>query len=85
MQVMPAWIPHLAHLGIRSKKDLLDPEKNILAGCYVLKVHLREESHSLPKALNSYSGRSKGYAEKVLTNLAKLEKAQDKSEEHRIM
>lgn len=79
MQVMPAWIPQLSHLDIHSRKDLLDPEKNIAAGCYVLKQHLREESHSLPKALNAYSGQAKGYVKKVLVNYVKLEERYEQS------
>lgn len=74
MQVMPEWIPKLNHLGIHSKKDLLNPEKNISAGCHVLKVHLSESSNSLPKALEAYSGKAKGYTKKVLLNYVSLER-----------
>jgi soluble lytic murein transglycosylase-like protein len=65
MQVMPEWIPKLNHLGIRSRKDLFDPEKNLLAGCWVLKVHLRENKGDLRKALEAYSGNAKEYKKKV--------------------
>lgn len=64
MQVRTEWIPKLKHLGIRSRKDLFDPEKNISAGCYVLKIHLREEK-TWPKALKAYSGYARNYDKKV--------------------
>jgi soluble lytic murein transglycosylase-like protein len=72
MQVMPEWLPKLKHLGIRSRKDLLIPEKNLQAGCFILKTHLKEERGDLSKALIAYSGHARDYDKKVF-NLMKGE------------
>lgn len=47
-----------------SKKDLLDPEKNLIAGATILKQYMRE-SGSLDEALRKYSGGARDYAKKV--------------------
>jgi soluble lytic murein transglycosylase-like protein len=47
-----------------SKKDLLDPEKNLIAGATILKQYMRE-SGSLDEALRKYSGGARDYARKV--------------------
>lgn len=59
MQVVPrVWEKELIEKGIiRNKNDLLDPVKNIHAGCYIIKEH----GYNLKK----YSGGAKDYRKKV--------------------
>jgi soluble lytic murein transglycosylase-like protein len=59
MQVVPRiWEKELIEKGIiRCRKDLLDPVKNIHAGCYIIKEH----GYNLKR----YSGGAKDYREKV--------------------
>lgn len=70
-QVMPLHIPSLQHLGIESHEDLLNAEKNIEAGIFVLMNYARRVQ-SIDKALCWYNaGPSKeragrGYAKAVL-------------------
>ena len=71
MQVMPEWLPKLKSLGITSREDLFIPEKNLQAGCFILKIHLREE-RNLRDALRAYSGYAHEYDKKVF-NLMKGE------------
>ena len=47
-----------------SKKDLMDPERNLMAGTTILKQYMRE-SGSLEEALRKYSGGARDYAKKV--------------------
>jgi soluble lytic murein transglycosylase-like protein len=54
----PTW----GHLW--TKKELMNPETNILAGTRILKAYMKE-SKTLDEALRKYSGGAKGYAEKV--------------------
>jgi soluble lytic murein transglycosylase-like protein len=57
MQVMPA------SAGL-SREQLFCPEKNIIAGCKILKYYQRT-SPDLRTALHKYSGGAEGYFEKV--------------------
>lgn len=56
------WLPELKEIGIvNSKKDLLNPEKNIRAGAYVLRYYLDEAEdknvkHPMKYALTRYNG-----------------------------
>ena len=47
-----------------TRKDLLDPETNLLAGTKILKGYLKN-SKTLDEALHKYSGGAKDYAKKV--------------------
>jgi len=67
MQVMPFWRELLPEaFKLYTVEDLLDPEKNLHAGCYVLARYI-ESSSSLSEALQKYSGGKKGYSADVLT------------------
>ena len=77
-QVMPLHIPNLQHLGIESHEDLLEAEKNIEAGIYILMGYARRVQ-SINKALCWYNaGPSKekagrGYASAVLKLYKEME------------
>lgn len=47
-----------------SRRQLMDPERNLMAGTEILKQYLRE-SGSLDEALRKYSGGARDYARKV--------------------
>lgn len=47
-----------------SRRQLMDPERNLMAGTTILKQYMRE-SGSLDEALRKYSGGAKDYARKV--------------------
>ena len=76
-QVMPLHIPSLQHLGIESYEDLLEAEKNIEAGVFVL-MNYAKGVDSVTKALSRYNGGYKrekagrGYAKKVLALYAQM-------------
>jgi soluble lytic murein transglycosylase-like protein len=76
-QVMPLHIPSLRHLGIKSHEDLLEAEKNIEAGVFVL-MNYAKGVDSVTKALSRYNGGYKrekagrGYAKKVLALYAQM-------------
>lgn len=77
-QVMTLHIPSLQHLGIESYEDLLEAEKNIEAGVFVLMNYARRVQ-SIDKALCWYNaGPSKekagrGYARAVLKLYEEME------------
>lgn len=48
-----------------TRRDLLDPERNLLAGTAILRKYL-DESSTLKEALRKYSGGEPGYFEKVM-------------------
>ena len=60
--LMQVHYPTWGHLW--TKKELRDPEKNLLAGTSILKMYMRE-SATLNEALHKYSGGAKDYASKV--------------------
>lgn len=60
------WKKDLLKLGI-TKEDLFKPEKNILAGKYILEKHYRFSKGDLRKTLQGYSGGAKWYYERVMT------------------
>lgn len=47
-----------------SRRQLMDPERNLMAGTTILKQYMRE-SGSLEEALRKYSGGARDYAKKV--------------------
>ena len=53
MQIMPFWIGHIPF--IKSKEDLLNPEKNIRAGAYILKMYI-QECGGLKNGIRCYHG-----------------------------
>ncbi len=77
-QVMPLHIPSLQHLGIESYEDLLDAEKNIEAGVFVL-MNYAKGVDSITRALSRYNGGYKrekagrGYARAVLKLYEEME------------
>ena len=77
-QVMPLHIPSLRHLGIKSHEDLLEAEKNIEAGVFVL-MNYAKGVDSVTKALSRYNGGYKrekagrGYARAVLKLYEEME------------
>ena len=77
-QVMPLHIPSLQHLGIESYEDLLEAEKNIEAGVFVL-MNYAKGVDSVTKALSRYNGGYKrekagrGYARAVLSLYREME------------
>jgi soluble lytic murein transglycosylase-like protein len=62
MQVLPASGRFYAGLSVQ---DLFDVEKNIQAGCKILKIYQSQEK-TLRAALHRYSGGASGYYEKVM-------------------
>ena len=76
-QVMPLHVKDMGHLGIESHEDLLNAEKNIEAGVFVLMNYARRVQ-SIDKALCWYNaGPSKekagrGYAKAVLKLYAQI-------------
>ncbi|MCX5815873.1 MAG: lytic transglycosylase domain-containing protein [Proteobacteria bacterium] len=68
MQVRHAvWEKELKKAGIiRHKQELFNPEKNILAGKYILTKYYGQTG-CLKKTLKKYSGNEKRYFEKVMT------------------
>ena len=68
MQVRHAvWEKELKKAGIiRHKQDLFNPEKNILAGKYILTKYYGQTG-CIEKTLRKYSGNKKRYFEKVMT------------------
>jgi soluble lytic murein transglycosylase-like protein len=68
MQVVPKiWEKELIKEGIiNNRNDLLDPVKNIHAGCYIIKEH----GYNLKK----YSGGAKNYRQKVQAHMDKAKK-----------
>jgi soluble lytic murein transglycosylase-like protein len=68
MQVRHAvWEKELKKAGIiRHKKELFNPEKNILAGKYILTKYYGQTG-CLEKTLKKYSGNDNRYFEKVMT------------------
>lgn len=48
-----------------TRLELLDPERNLLAGTAILRKYL-DESSTLKEALRKYSGGEPGYFEKVM-------------------
>ena len=77
-QVMPLHIPSLRHLGIKSHEDLLEAEKNIEAGVFVL-MNYAKGVDSITRALSRYNGGCKrekagrGYARAVLKLYEEME------------
>ena len=77
-QVMPLHIPSLQHLGIESYEDLLEAEKNIEAGVFVL-MNYAKGVDSITRALSRYNGGYKrekaglGYARAVLKLYEEME------------
>ena len=67
MQVMPASGMHYAGM---EKHDLFEIDKNIQAGCIILKKY-QEQEPTLRRALHRYSGGAKGYYEKVMAEMKK--------------
>ena len=67
MQVRHAvWEKELKKAGIiRNKQELFNPEKNILAGKYILTKYYGQTG-CLKKTLKKYSGNDKNYYEKVM-------------------
>jgi len=64
-QVMPFWKKKLNVRG-----SLLDPVVNLHAASKVYNIHLKEARYNEYQAIADYSGRTKGYAKKVI-NLIK--------------
>jgi soluble lytic murein transglycosylase-like protein len=60
-QVMPFWKKKL-----NVKGSLLDPIVNLHAASKVYNIHLKEARYNEYQAIADYSGRTKGYADKVL-------------------
>ena len=60
--LMQVHLPTWSHKW--SRKQLLDPERNLMAGTTILKQYMRE-SGSLEEALRKYSGGARDYAKKV--------------------
>jgi soluble lytic murein transglycosylase-like protein len=77
-QVMPLHIPSLRHLGIKSHEDLLEAEKNIEAGVFVLMGYARRVD-SVHRALCFYNAgpsrwkAGRGYARAVLKLYKEME------------
>lgn len=77
-QVMPLHISSLQHLGIKSHEDLLEAEKNIEAGVFVLMNYARRVQ-SIDKALCWYNAGpsrwrlGRGYARAVLSLYREME------------
>ena len=77
-QVMPLHIPSLQHLGIESYEDLLEAEKNIEAGVFVL-MNYAKGVDSITRALSRYNGgyirekAGRGYARAVLKLYEEME------------
>ena len=77
-QVMPLHIPSLRHLGIKSHEDLLEAEKNIEAGVFVLMGYARRVD-SVHRALCFYNAgpsrwkAGRGYARAVLKLYEEME------------
>jgi soluble lytic murein transglycosylase-like protein len=77
-QVMPLHIPSLRHLGIKSHEDLLEAEKNIEAGVFVLMGYARRVD-SVHRALCFYNAgpsrwkAGRGYARAVLKLYEEIE------------
>lgn len=70
MQIMPLWVPTLKKEGIiLAKKDLLEPNRNIKAGKYILIHYMNHHKGDLKKTLKSYSGGHKGYYRKVMKEI----------------
>ena len=78
MPGMPLHIPSLQHLGIESYEDLLEAEKNIEAGVFVL-MNYAKGVDSITRALSRYNGGYKrekagrGYARAVLKFYLEME------------
>lgn len=60
-QVMPFWKRQL-----KIKGSLLDPVTNLHAASRVYDIHAKEVNYNERKTLEAYSGRTPGYADKVL-------------------
>ena len=60
-QVMPFWKRQL-----KIKGNLLDPFTNLHAASRVYDIHTKEANYNERKTLIAYSGRTPGYADKVL-------------------
>jgi soluble lytic murein transglycosylase-like protein len=60
--LMQVHLPTWSHKW--SRKQLLDPERNLMAGTTILKQYIKE-SRSLDEALHKYSGGAKDYAKKI--------------------
>lgn len=68
MQVM-AW--HAPALGLRSWRDLLDPEVNIDAGARILRACL-DKKKSVEAALGCYNGDAKVYPTLIMAELGRM-------------
>lgn len=53
---------------IKNRKDLFDPQKNIIATKYILDKYFIESKGDLRKTLTKYSGGAKNYYQKVTNN-----------------
>jgi soluble lytic murein transglycosylase-like protein len=61
------WKDELKQFGIRNRKDLLDIEKNIRVGNYILTKLLKMYDYDVIKTLRHYSGNANRYPQKVLS------------------
>lgn len=63
----------LAELGITKKRDLFDPEKNVRATAFVLKMMLDRGGGDVTKALHFYLGGKDGkYVSRIFLNYVQL-------------
>jgi soluble lytic murein transglycosylase len=53
-------------VGIRSRWELFNPDKNVMAGKYILQQHHKWSKGDLRKTLQDYSGNAAFYYEKVM-------------------
>jgi len=66
------WGKELKKAGIiKTKQDLFCPEKNVLAGTYILTKYHRVSKGDMRKTLKKYSGNAKGYHNKIMEALWK--------------
>ena len=71
MQIQPKWHgERMARLGVT---DLMDPYQNVLTGCDILAEKLAEYGnlHDALSAYNAGSPCNNGYAERVMSSIAR--------------